>query len=896
MKAVAQALDELVFIGYGYTKKSDLVSSVTSVSADDMRMQPAGTAAEMLRGRAAGVQVTSASGAPGSVPTIRIRGSRSISADNAPLYIIDGSVASDTEFAMMNAADIESVEILKDAASQAIYGARASDGVILITTKRGKSGESEISYEGYAGVQVLNRNFDFYTGDEWLTLRAEGLAHSRDINAYADPVVAVGGIEAVLNDVKMENVYKNGSFTDWEKLMFSPAFYQNHSVSFRGGSEKFKTSASLGFYDQDGVMVVNSAFRRLTARINTDYQVRKWLKIGVNTSFGWAERLVENGAWYQFITRTPLAMVYDDQGNYVAEINSKGDKNPLYSAQHDNRVTENNNYRINAFADFKIAKGLNYRINASYYNRVSEAGTFRDQYYPGGGSTGSVTATTTRTTLLENIFTWKVPFSSKKHSLDLTGVQSVDTRLVKSLGFSVQNLPADKGFNFIENGENNSQERNYRQNNVVSFMARAQYGYDSRYLLTAAFRADASSRFGAGNKWGFFPSVAAAWRADKEAFLEDADWLNQLKVRASWGIVGNQNGIGNYTTLGLAKDYPMEFGDLYSMGYLPGNSLSNPDLKWEKSATANFGVDFSVLDRRISGTAEVYFTRTTDLLVERNLNQALGYTTMLDNLGETASHGVDININADIVRSRDFNWSATLNFSAMANRIVRIDDQVDEKGRPLSQPGNAWIIGEPINVYYDYLSDGIYQYDDFDYVAWASSGGKWSDYLLPSADLDGDGVPETVLERDDAVEPGSVKIADVNKDGKISINDRVTYKKEPDFTVGFSTTLGWKGFDLFMDWYAVKGGYVLNPLLYDNEYGGDLRGQANGCKVDYWTPNNPSSTFPRPWEAGEVPYLKTRAYQDASYLRLRNVQLGYTVPARYSACTRPGFTFPRPIC
>ncbi|MBR1869391.1 MAG: TonB-dependent receptor [Bacteroidales bacterium] len=874
LEAASQTLDEVVFIGYGYVKKSDLVSSVTSVNADDMRMQPAGTAAEMLRGRAAGVQVTSNSGAPGSVPTITIRGSRSISASNTPLYVIDGAVASDTEFAMMNASDIESIEVLKDAASLAIYGARASDGVILVTTKRGKSGASRISYEGYAGVQVLNRNFDFYSGDEWLTLRAEALAHSRGLHQYTDALSTLG-IATVINDEKMEQVYKTGDYVDWEDLMFAPALYQNHSLSVRGGTEKFKTSASLGYYDQDGVMVMNSAFRRLSARVNTDYTVNKWLKLGVNSSFGWTRRLVENGAWYQFITRTPLAMVYDENGDYVAEINSKGDKNPMFSSLHDNRVTTANNYRINAFADITLTRGLSWRVNASYYNRVSEAGTFRDKYYPGGGSTASITNSTTVNTQFENILTYNLPFSKEPgHSLTLTAVQSLEGRLSKSLGYSSQNLPADKGFNFIANGENNDMTRTYGENNLVSFMLRAQYGYAGKYFLTLAAREDGSSRFGAGNKWGFFPSVAAAWRLDKEGFIKDLGWVNQLKLRASYGVVGNQNGIGNYTTLGLATAYPMEFGDAYMMGYLPGNSLSNTDLKWEKSATANFGLDFTLLDRRLSGTVEYYSTRTTNLLVSRSLNQALGYTSMLDNLGETRSHGVDLNINGDIIRGRDFNWSASLNFSAMANRIVKIDDAVDENGKPVSQPGNNWIVGEPINIYYDYLSDGIYQYDDFESPAESLSTGIWT---LKS---------DMAVDRDDNVEPGSVKLVDVSKDGKISTADRVAYKKDPDFTVGFSTTFSWKGWDLFMDWYGIKGGYILNSLLYDNEYGGDLRGHANGVKVDYWTPNNPSDSFPRPWEGGEVPYLKTRAYQDASYLKLRNLQIGYNFPSKVCSALR----------
>lgn len=868
-------LDEVVFIGYGSVKKSDLVSSVTSVKADDMKLFPASNPAEMLRGRAAGVTVTSSSGEPGSVPSITIRGSRSISASNSPLYVIDGCIASDTEFAMMSADDIESVEILKDAASQAIYGARASDGVILITTKRGKTGDAVVTYSGYVGVQRLHKNFSFYNGDEWLAMRAEGVANDRNIDDSATIPIS-----DVLSDAIMLDAYKNEEYIDWEKLMFKDAIYHNHELGVRGGNEKMKVAASIGYMDQDGVMRVNSGYKKTNARLNVDYSAKKWLTFGVNASFGWTKRELPNGAWYSYLTRPPLAQVYDEAGEYTEYINSKGDRNPLYSALHDQRETVANNYRINGFADIKLLKGLSYRLNASYYNRVSEAGRSRDSKYPGGGSTATLTSSTTQTKLLENIVNYAFPFEASRHSLVLTGVQSFDQRLSKSLGYSVQNLPADKNWNFIANGETTELDRTYGVNNLLSFMLRAQYNFDDRYLLTLAVRRDGSSRFGDDHKWGSFPSAAFAWRMSQEEFMKSISWVNSLKLRASYGVVGNQNGIGNYTTLGLAQAYPGEFGDAYYLGYLPGSELSNRNLKWEKSATVNLGLDFAVLDSRISGTIEYYNTHTTDLLVTRSINASLGYTSMLDNLGETKTNGIDLNLNADIIRRKDFNWSVSANFSKFANEIIKIDDTVDENGKPVSQPGNNWIIGAPINVYYDYRNEGIYQYDDFDYSLDAL-GNIVIRELLPTVDTDGDGIPDAALDRDDAVKPGSAKISDVNGDGKISIDDRVVYNRDPDFTLSLSSRVSWKNLDLYLDMYASVGGYILNPLLYHEEYGGNLRGSFNGCKVDYWTPYNPVNAFPRPMKNAEIPYLRTYAYQDASYFKLRTVQLGYTFPAKF---------------
>ena len=873
MEVESEMLEELVFVGYGSVRKSDLVTSVASVKADDMKLFPAATAAEMLRGKAAGVTVKANSGEPGSVPSITIRGSRSISASNSPLYIIDGSIASDTEFAMMSADDIESVEILKDAASQAIYGARASDGVILVTTKRGKAGRSKISYSAYAGVQLLERNFDFYSGDEWLALRAEGVASDKGVaDAMTIPV------SEVLSDPMMLDAYKNGNFTDWEKLMFHPALYHNHELGIRGGNESTKVAASLGYYYQDGVMRVNSSYERLSARVNIDHKVRNWLAVGLNSSFGWTGKDVPNGAWYTFLTRTPLAQVYDEDGNWTTYINSKGDRNPMYSAQHDQRRTTANNYRINAFANLTPFKGFSYRINASYYNRVREEGKARDSQYPGGGSTASLYDYTTVNKQLENIINYTLP-AYGRHSLTLTGVQSVDQRHSKSLGYAVQNLPVDKNWNFLANGEATELDRTYGINNLVSFMARAQYSYDDRYLLTLAVRRDGSSRFGKEHKWGNFPSAAAAWRISQEEFMKNVSWVNSLKARLSYGVVGNQNGIDNYTTLGLAKAMAGEFGDVYYLGYLPGNELSNANLRWEKSATLNGGLDFSLAGSRINGSLDVYSTHTTDLLVGRSLNASLGYTSMLDNLGETRTRGLDLNLGADVIRSSGITWNITLNFSHFANEIVRIDDTVDADGKPVSQPGNNWIIGSPINVYYDYVKEGIYQYDDFECTL-GPDGQVVVGALKPSVDLDGDGVAETVLQRDDVVQPGSVKLKDLNNDGVINIDDRQVYKKDPDFTLGLSSTLKWQNLSFFMDWYASAGGWVLNPLLYENEYGGDLRGTFNGCKVDYWTPYNPVNAFPRPTRGAEIPYLRACSYQDASYLRLRTAQLSYDFPAK----------------
>jgi TonB-linked SusC/RagA family outer membrane protein len=866
----SKMLNELIVVGYGVQRKSDLATSVASVKADEMKTFPAGNVADMLRGRAAGVDVTSTSGRPGSVPSIKIRGTRSISADNSPLYIVDGSPSSATEFSTLNADDIESIEILKDAASQAIYGARASDGVILVTTKRGKEGKVEVDYNGYVGVQALWKNFDFYSPEEYVQLRREAKAHDKGIIDARE--MSIG---ETLDDGIMEKVWASGKFIDWEKVMFRNPVYQNHDINIRGGSDKIKMAVGLNYFDQPGMVVIGSGYQKMSMRVNLDFTVNKWISFGINSSYAKSKQNREDGDFNSYITCSPLSEIYDEEGNYTKYIDSESHYNPLYKSQHYGRKVTRDNYRVNLFADIKPFKGFNYRLNTSLYNSTAEDGEYKDSSYPGGGSTASLDNTNTQNWLIENIFTYKVPFKNGKHQLTLTAVQSVDHNLTKSLGYSVANLPVDKDWNFISQGEFSGQpRREYNENNLVSFMARAQYSFLERYMLNVAVRRDGSSRFGKNNKWGTFPSVAVAWRANQEKFLEDVRWIDNLKVRLSYGVVGNQNGIGNYTTLGLADNNGYEFGDVFQSGYLPSKELSNPNLKWEQSATANIGLDFSFFKGRINGTLEYYNTHTKNLLVERTLNASLGYTRMLDNLGKTKSRGIDFSINGDVIRSKSFTWSLGSNFSMYKNEIVRIDDAVDANGKPASQVAQGWIIGQPINIYYDYKIDGIMQYEDFDITR--DGTGNLVYTLKNTYDSDGDGVPDTPLNYGGAVEPGMVKVHDVNGDGKITADDRVPIKKEPNFTLSLSSTWKWKGFDLYMDWYGVSGRHIRNGYLYESNSGGSLSGKLNGVKVNYWTPFNPSNKFPRPSYNSSAAYQSSIAIQNASYIRLRTLQLGYT--------------------
>jgi TonB-linked SusC/RagA family outer membrane protein len=864
----SELLDEVVVVGYGVMKKSDITGSVASVNTEEMKLYPATNITEMLRGRASGINVTNTSGRPGSTSSITIRGVRSLNASNTPLYVVDGTPVTATEFATINSEDVASIEILKDAASQAIYGARAANGVLLVTTKRGSAGKSEVTFSTNLSSQHLWRNFDFYSPSEFFELRRQAIANDNGVDASTLTP------EEVLYDDEALAAYESGNYTDWEDLMFKPALKQTYNLGIRGGNDRTKIAANFGYLDHEGMVVTGSGYKRGNVRLNIDHTVYDWLSVGVNSSFSKTKTETEAGVFSDHITRSPFGMPYDEEGNIKQYINSTGDKNPLYDAQYTKDNTETDITRLNGFIDIRPFKGFNYRLNASWYNRFAESGDYRKAEYTGGGSAGSISHSKSENYLVENIVSYNAPFNNKDHSLSLTGVQSWDRTYTTSLGFGANKVPVDEfWWNMIADGEVTSKTRTVNEHVLLSYVGRAQYSYLERYILNMSVRHDGSSRLAKGKKWATFPSVAAAWRISEEPFLNDIEQVSNLKVRVSYGMVGNQEGIGNYTTLGTTVDYRMEFGDNFFMGYLPGNSLPNPELKWETTASTNYGLDFGFFDHRLNGTFEYYQTNTTNLLVSRSINGVLGYTSMLDNLGETQTTGLDLSLSGDIIRNKKLTWNIGTNFSTFRNKIIKIDDKVDEEGNPVDDITNNWFIGEPINVYYDYKTDGIYQYSDFDLVD--------DKYVLkPTFDSDDDGIPDKAIERNDIVEPGKVKIVDINNDGKIDADDRYIIHRDPKFVASFFTSLEFKGFDFFMDWYSVQGRKIRNAHLYNSNNGGSLQGKLNGVKVNYWTPDNPSNEWPRPTHNSNVTYQSSLAILDASYIRLRSITLGYTLPAK----------------
>jgi TonB-linked SusC/RagA family outer membrane protein len=836
-----ESLNEIVVVGYGVQKRSDVTGAISSVSSEQINKMPSTSISEMLRGSAPGIQVTIGSAAPGGGSSILIRGRRSLSAGNDPLYIVDGVPSVNIDD--VNSNEIASIEILKDAAAQSIYGARAANGVILITTKRGVSGKTKVNVNSYTGMQNLNRNFEFYNGDQWAAYRKEAFYNA--YGYYNEDEVFKG---------LMKNSYESKKYVDWEDVMINTAWQNKNDVLIQSGNEKTKYALSLGHFYQDG-MVPASDFKRFTGRLNIDQTLSNKVSVGSNIAYTKSYRTITEGSFNSFITMPPLAEVYNADGSLKEDVTEAGEShyNPLFNIANSENNSITDRLNVNLFADWKIVKNLSYRLNTSLNNRKVQQNFYKGiKHFTGRNNGGSATVgeSTYNDYLVENILNYTKDFD--KHHFDATGVASINGIQWKSISNTGLGFPNDDlSYNAISSASSFSiPVYQFSDRKLLSYLARTRYNYDSRYLITLAVRVDGSSVFGANNKYGYFPSAAFAWRAKQESFLKDVDFLYDLKLRLSYGQVGNQ-GISPYTTLGLANKYLTEFGDQTEVGYLPNNDLTNPNLKWETSTSTNIGLDFGFFKGRVSGTLELYDTQTTDLLVERSLSSTSGYSSQLVNLGHVQNRGIELALNTVAIDTKDFRWNVGVNFSANRNKIKKIAGLLDADGIPVDDLNNKWFIGKSMNVYYDYQFNGIWQLND-----------DIANSSMPTAS------------------PGAVRVNDVDGDNVISAADRVVIQRDPEWISSLITSFEYKNINLSFDLNYLKGGLLYNSYLTSFSTGGDLTGKRNGVRRNYWTVNNPSNETPAPNFVQPPAFLSSLAYENADYLRLRNISVSYTMPSK----------------
>jgi len=848
-------LETVVVIGYGSKKKSDIISSVVSIKAGDLTKVATSDIGEMLRGKAAGVQVTLASGAPGGSSTIRIRGQRSISGGNDPIVIADGvRIGSIND---INANDIESMEVLKDAAAQAIYGARASNGVILITTKRGKEGRMSVSYNGFSGIQTINRNFDIYSGEEFAQLKREAYRTNN------------GGIyrpdEEIFSALELASV-QSGKYIDWEDLILRTGTTQNHAINVSAGTDKFSIFSSLNYIKTEGV-IPNSDYNKVGLRLNVDQKINSWLKAGLNTSFQFSDTNNPNtnspnasgtnnsGILITSITTAPLGNPYNEDGTlrYLPGGFAEN-KNPMIDLFETTNLVEQRNDILNLFLDIAPFEGFNYRINASRrsynYKRLSYNTTKSLAGIANSGQgSGAIQFQDNVEWQLENILTYKFDVEEKNH-FNITAVQSIAKTEANSFTNTAERIPNDiLGIYGLGGAFLNTPSISGTRRGIVSAVGRIEYDYDNKYYFTVSGRADGSTVFGKNNKWAYFPAANLGWNVYKENFLKDVEEVSNLKLRFSYGSVGNE-GISPGLSQSTADQNNYIIDGNPVTGYVPGNELPNPDLKWETSTTFNAAIDLGLFNNRITSTVEFYNTRTKDLLVRKALNASSGYNYQWNNIGEIENQGIEVTVNGDVIRNENIKFNVGVSFTKNRNKIISLyGNDADGDGREDNDVANRWFIGQSIGVYYQYQPIGIFQ--------------EGEDIVNSAQPL---------------AQPGDIKLRDVNGDGLINDQDRVITSQAPDWYGTLSLNLEYKNFDMSADFYTVQGITKDNPFLYGYSEGGSLRGIKNGIKQNYWTPENPGGDFPRPREGNDPNDIRTLGLQDASYFRLQNITLGYRLP------------------
>lgn len=836
-----QVLGDVVIVGYGVQKKSDITGTVASLPKDRLQMVPNLNIAQAIQGAVAGVMVRSSSAGAQPSQTIMIRGRNSITANNDPLIIVDG-IPYGGALTDINPNDVESIEILKDASSAAIYGSRGANGVILITTKQGEVGKTRFAYEGKYGVTDVTKINRMLTGPEFYNFKL-----TRN--------------EAAMT-LSEQEVYDNGTWTDWTKLALRQGRTQEHNLTFSGGFKDTKYYVGLGLTDIKGV-AKNDDFRRLSSRLNIETKVLPWLTIGSRNQVTFDDASGAEANFEVALETNPLGLAYDEFGKLT--IWPWPDNiivgNPLGPTLYDDLDKSyqilSNNYAI---VDFPFIKGLSYRLNTGVRMTFHDDAQYRGRDTQSGFEAqgrSSTTASVSNNTVIENILNYNREFG--KHTLFFTGLYSYEGNKRKSNSLTASKFPND--FNsWYAAGQATIKLPSYSftETSLISQMARLNYSYASKYLLTLTMRRDGYSGFGSKTKWGTFPSLALGWNLGNEDFFPFKDAVSELKIRASYGLNGNQ-AIGAYESLSQYVVANYTSGSETAIGYKPSR-LGLDNLGWESSRTLNLGMDFETLQGRFSGAFNWYRTHTTDLLLNRSISPVHGITpathlpdgwehpAVTENVGETQNTGVELMISSRNVVSSKFQWSTTANFSYNKNRILSLYGELDDDGEEIDDVSNKWFIGHPIGVNYDFVWDGVWQLDE---AAEAATYGT---------------------------QPGYVKLKDIDGDGKITPDDRqIIGQTDPKLSWGLTNTFTYGNFILSVFMHGVQGATSRNYLMNDDVQGAEVR--YNTLKKNWWTPENPTNDWVMNKEqADNMSGYTGHIYEHPDFVRIKDVSLSYDLP------------------
>ncbi len=831
-----KTLSEVVVVGYGQVRKSDLTGSVSTVKAKDINAFPVTTAVQGIQGRVAGVQVLQNSGAPGSDISVRIRGGNSLRASNEPLYVVDGFALSGG-LSALNPTDIESIEVLKDASATAIYGSRGANGVVIVTTKKGTSGRHQVDVDSYYGVQSPTKLIDLLNAREMAEI-----ANERATNDGAKPYFTP------------EQLAGFGDGTNWQKEVYRSAPIQNHGLTFSGGTDRMQYSVSGNYLNQQGI-VPNSGLKKGTLRANINHKVLEKLNFSLSTILSrQSQRRISgengnrgDGALSAILVSPPTITPFNADGSlsnvapYAFSSNVLQNPFAYMYGRSDNEVRD---YVLaNSALTYEFVPGLTFRVSGG----IELVDSRRDQYSTrqlNGSPNGSGAVSTGRQTNLlnENILNYTRQFA-QRHNLTLTGGFTYQTQENTALSTGASGFASDAlTTNALQAGTTpglpNSSASSWT---LLSYLGRVNYGYRDRYLLTASFRADGSSRFGASNKWGYFPSAAFAWRVSEESFMKNQTVVSDLKFRASIGQSGN-TALSPYQTLNSLSSYQTIFGNDLGIGYAPSSTLSNPNLKWETTTQTDVGVDVAFLQNRLQLTVDYYHKKTDDLLAVVSLPTSAGYATTTQNIGSIRNQGVEFGLDAAILRVGAVRWNVATNVSINRNNVVSLVGGSDIFGSavnpPLGVAVNLVREGQPVGVFYGYQENGL-------------------------------------------DEKGAIKFKDLNGDGVITAADKaIIGNPNPKFIYGFNSTLSYRNFDLTFFLQGVQGNDIFNANVtsFANSFNFG-ENQIKDLYANHWSAQNPDPNAKYPLISVNTKFRESdRFIEDGSYLRLKNIQLAYTVP------------------
>ena len=871
----AMGLDEVVVVGYGTMKKKDLTGAVASVKTDDIAQVAAPDALQAMQAKVPGVDLISGDGQAGSAVSITLRGNRSITASNSPLIIVDG--VEYTGSLDIPASDIESMDILKDASSTAIYGTKGANGVIIITTKRGQAGKTRINFSAYLAMKSPTSAVKSMYGQTEVRRWIDRANYQADLasgnwgtsNVSLDDVFGATTIAG--NDkYKVVDLINNGDFTDWYDTILQNSTSQNYEASVSGGNDKTNFSLSLAaMYDKG--LLKHDEMDRYNGRLNLDHIINQYFKVGGSLAFTYRSHNARNASVFNAARKmTSLTQAYKEDGS----INET--PNVWYSSHVNPLMDEGDNYKMHiestrfmgsTYLQITPIKGLALKTQLAVDRRNRRVGQYND-YQSAGRYQAPTTTYMSNSWDAFTILTWQNTANynitlDEKHDLGFLLGHELRQDVREGLGYNgtagKEHYYNQEFYDVTKISADQTPSSNYTKQAMLSFFGRVNYTYMDRYLFSASLRADGSSVLAKGKKWGYFPSVSAGWRITEESFMESTkSWLDNLKLRVAWGISGNA-AVNPYQTLATVSATTPNSSD----SFIP-MSMSNEDLSWETTSSINIGIDFGIIGGRVNGTIDYYYTKTKDLLYYKSAPASSVFTSVLSNIGESKGQGLEIGVNALAVKTKDFTWDINASYTTQKDEIVKLADNLERN----IDGTTALIVGEALSAYYDYETNGIWNVDEYEqYVAGYQA--KGIEFTAPLTKYG---------------TPGTLKIVDQNCDGKINEDDKIVYKRTPSHILGLTNTFRYKNFALSLQCMARLGGYFAfdkNNALGLND------GDANWAEVDYWTPNNTGAKFPSPGTNDNelsklyTQYASTLLYEKINFFKIKDITLSYNLEKKW---------------